>query len=60
MSRDQYCARCASDKTLDWPLWYVELNGLNVLKTGAVYGGKFDRREFCEAEAERLNREAKQ
>lgn len=57
MSRDQYRARCASDKNPDWPLWYVELNGLNVLKTGRVLLGLLDNREFCEAEAERLNRE---
>ncbi len=60
MSRDQHRARCASDKNPDWPLWYVEFHGLNVLKTGRMYGGKLDTREFCEAEAERLNLETGQ
>jgi len=55
MSRAMYRARSANDNDPDWPLWFVELRGLNVLATGRAYGGKFYTKAFCEALAESLN-----
>ena len=49
-----YRARCASDRNPNWPLWFVERNGLNV-GWKDQYGPKLNTREACEAEAKRLN-----
>lgn len=51
----RYKARSASDKTDDWPFWFVEEGGLNTMKSGRFYGGKFDTREVCEELADQLN-----
>jgi len=50
-----HIARSASDRDPTWEVWFVERSGLNVMTTGPWYGGKFGPREFCEAEADRLN-----
>lgn len=58
--KGQHVARCASEKNPAWPIWYVERNGLNVMTTGRIYGGKLDLRDRCETEASRLNAGASQ
>ncbi|MER8745897.1 hypothetical protein NKH54_22845 [Mesorhizobium sp. M1004] len=47
--RPRLSARSASEKTDDWPLWFIaDEAGRNVLQDGRWYGGKFDTRDACE------------
>ncbi|PAQ09730.1 hypothetical protein [Mesorhizobium temperatum] len=47
--RQKLVARSASEKTEDWPFWFIaDEAGRNVLTDGRGYGGKFDTRGECE------------
>lgn len=49
-----YRARSASDRTEDWPFWFVEANGVNCM-SGTSHGAVFTTREIAERLASEWN-----
>jgi hypothetical protein len=54
-----FVARSASDKTEDWPFWFVcgqdRINYMYIEAKAGTYGAKFCRRKIAERIAEALN-----